>query len=409
MRHLIGVALLCAAATSFADGLRAADQPLLVIAGASGQTGRVIIAQAAERYTVRALSGDLARAKRDLGDTLFSRARWVEVDVRDSKAISEALRGAEYVISVIGAREWQGPRSPEFIDYRGNVNLIDAAREAGARHFTLISSASAGSHKNQSQNPRLGGVLLWKTRAEAHLQASGLGYTILGPAGLLNTPGGRNGIAVIPRAEYVSTNVSRADVARVAIDSLTNADARDKSFALVGDQPGDPEGWRAQLRALSVDTAAPASTGTMELDSLQWLTGHWRSRSLKPGEERFSEEWWSAPLGGLMLGMNREIIAPLEGTAGARTSFEYMRIERSVDDGLVYRAQPAGGLPTEFTLQALESSRVVFANPQHDFPQTIMYWLDGAQLRARVEGTRDGKDIRVEYAWERAAPDAPVR
>lgn len=348
MRHLIGVALLCAAATSFADGLRAADQPLLVIAGASGQTGRVIIAQAAERYTVRALSGDLARAKRDLGDTLFSRARWVEVDVRDSKAISEALRGAEYVVSVIGAREWQGPRSPEFIDYRGNVNLIDAAREAGARHFTLICSASAGSQKNQSQNPRLGRVLPWKTRAE-----------------------------------YVSTNVSRADVARVAVDSLTNADARDKSFALVGDQPGDPEGWRAQLRALSVDTAAPASTGTMELDSLRWLTGHWRSRSLKPGEERFSEEWWSAPLGGLMLGMNRETIAPLEGTAS--------------------------GLPTEFTLQALESSRVVFANPQHDFPQTIMYWLDGAQLRAHVEGTRDGKDIRVEYAWERAAPDAPVR
>jgi hypothetical protein len=33
-----------------------------------------------------------------------------------------------------------------------------------------------------------------------------------------------------------------------------------------------------------------------------------------------------------------------------------------------YVAQPAGRSPTEFALQELTSSRVVFANPAHDFP-----------------------------------------
>ncbi len=30
--------------------------------------------------------------------------------------------------------------------------------------------------------------------------------------------------------------------------------------------------------------------------------------------------------------------------------------------------------------------RVVFENTAHDFPQRIIYWKDGNDLRARIEG-----------------------
>lgn len=370
-----------AAAASPAE---AAAAPLLVIAGASGKTGRQVLqAIPAGRYRVRALGGDLVRARRELGRSLYARAEWREVDVRDTAAVRAALEGASYVVSAIGARAFEGPSSPQFIDYRGNVNLVDAAQSAGARHFVMISSASAGSHRDQSQVPRLGHVLLYKTQAEEHLKASGLPYTIIGPAGLLDRPARRDGLEILPRADYVSTNVSRADVARVALETLHNPDADRKSFALVGDRRGDPEAWRGQLRTLPRDDRA-------SLEALSWMAGHWRDGG--------REELWLVPRGGLMLGLNREL------RAGAQASFEFLRIEAHADGTLVYLASPGGRAATPFRLTTLGARRAVFTNPTHDFPKILTYWREGESLHARADGVEDGRRLAVEYAWKAVGP-----
>ena len=376
-------------------------RPLLVIAGASGQTGQQVLAQAPiSTYRIRALSSDLARARQDLGEQLYQRAEWREVDVRDRAAVFSALEGAGFVISAIGAREWEGSRSPQFIDHLGNVNLIEAARAAKVQHFVMLSSASAGSHKDQSQSARLGRVLYWKTLAEEQLKTSGLAYTIIGSAGLLNAPAGVNAIQVVRRADYVSTNVARGDVARVAIDALRNPDADGKSFALFGDRPGDPQRWRAQLRALPRDRAVTAAAPSLE--QLRWMIGHWRGRTVTPGSETVSEELWMEPSAGLMLGLNREVRSRLEGNAAPRVSFEFLRIVQRPDAGVVYVAQPGGQSPTEFRLVSSGERRAVFSNPQHDFPQTLTYWRDGESLRARAEGIESGKPLVLEYQWQRA-------
>ena len=367
---------------------------LVVIAGASGQTGRQIVAAALDAgYAVRGLTSDPERARADLGAALFERAQWRRVDVRDAAAVREALQGARFAISAIGARVFEGPQSPEFIDYGGNVNLIEAARAAGVQRFVMISSAAAGPHRDHSQAPMLGYVRSWKTRAEQHLRASGLDYVVIGPAGLLDTPAGRDGLQAIRREDYVSTNVSRADVARVAIDALLNPDAAGKSFALVGDRPGDPQQWRAQLRALPRDSerpATPAATGAVRLDQLAWLAGHWASSGENGG---WSEELWLAPQGTLMPGLGREV------RASGRSSFEYLRIEQRADGRIVYVASPGGGAATEFVLQSAGGQRAVFANPAHDFPQSLTYWREGSTLRARLEGRERGEPRSVEYRW----------
>ena len=243
------------------NGVSWAAEPLLVIAGASGRSGRLILENAASSgYRIRALASDLERTQRELGTMLYDKAQWRQVDLGDRAAAKRALAGADYVISAIGARRFEGPGSPQFVDYQANVNLIDAARAAGTRRFVMVSSASAGSHRDQSLTPRLGFVLFYKTRAEEHLKASGLGYTIIGPAGLLDTPARVDGIEIVRREDYVSTNVSRADVARVAVDALTNPDADHKSFALVGDRRGDTEAWRRQLRTLARDDRSGDAT-----------------------------------------------------------------------------------------------------------------------------------------------------
>jgi hypothetical protein len=46
--------------------------------------------------------------------------------------------------------------------------------------------------------------------------------------------------------------------------------------------------------------------------------------------------------------------------------------------------------------------RAVFANPEHDFPDRITYWLkDDRTLCARAEGGEPGQRQSKEWCWSR--------
>jgi uncharacterized protein YbjT (DUF2867 family) len=372
-------------------------RPLLVVAGAGGRLGREVLSTAAKSgFRLRALGSDPERARRDLGEAVYALAEWRRVDVRDAAQLRAALTGAGYVVSTIGARVFEGPMGPQQIDYRGNVNLADAAKAAGVAHFVLVTSGPSGTHKDQALDPVMGHVRLWKTMAEEHLKATGLPYTIVGPGGLSDVPAGREGVTVIPRQEYVSTDVSRADVARIIVDALRNPDARAKSFGLVGDRPGDPEAWRVQLRALPRDAGPPQDGAPVRIAAVGWLAGHWRSADAADGGP-VSEEFWTDARAGTMVAVNRE-------TRGERASFEFLRIEQRPDGGLVYLASPGGRAPpTEFRLTTLDTARqrAVFTSLSNDFPKMLTYRRDGDVLHARADGSGDGRRVEATYEWRR--------
>jgi Domain of unknown function (DUF6265) len=51
----------------------------------------------------------------------------------------------------------------------------------------------------------------------------------------------------------------------------------------------------------------------------------------------------------------------------------------------------------------LGERRVVFANPQHDYPQRIIYrFTPDGSLNARVEGAVKGKTTSEEWTWKRS-------
>jgi hypothetical protein len=107
------------------------------------------------------------------------------------------------------------------------------------------------------------------------------------------------------------------------------------------------------------------------------MAGHWQGTQ----EGVQTEELWLPAKGGVMLGMHRDF-----NPARKRASFEFLRVEAR-DDGLFYVALPGGRNSTEFRMAQLEERRVVFENPEHDFPRRILYWLDAeGALCARVEG-----------------------
>ena len=128
------------------------------------------------------------------------------------------------------------------------------------------------------------------------------------------------------------------------------------------------------------------------LSDLAWMTGSWAGTSR--GADM--EEHWTAPKGNSMIGIHRDV------AKGRTTSFEFLRIEQQGDQ-IVYLSMPNGRSPaTPFPLKELSGQRVVFENPTHDFPQRIISWKDGTDLRARIEGTMNGKAGSEEWRWSPA-------
>lgn len=235
------------------------------VAGASGRTGGYILFQLeAQGYrNVVGLSRDAERAASDQSGSW----RWVEGDVRDPERMKVLVGDAQYVICTIGAPARSGPLGPEFVDYGGVRNLVDAAKAAGVRHFVLISSAAAGPYRGASRMNRFGNVRYWKTRGEDYLKTSGLDYTIIGPGGLLRQKCCRDGVRVLSRKDYDTGMIAMGDVARIAVDALSNPDARNKTFAVIRDESLEPGDWRRLLSDLGGDEPTSRSDAPAPAES----------------------------------------------------------------------------------------------------------------------------------------------
>jgi hypothetical protein len=146
---------------------------------------------------------------------------------------------------------------------------------------------------------------------------------------------------------------------------------------------------RTAILLCGLSAALFAQTSKPSLADLSWLSGSWSGES---GGIQM-EEYWTAPKGNSMVGMHRDV------GKGRTMLFEFLRIEQKGDQ-IIYLSMPNGRSPaTSFPLKELSGTRVVFENPSHDFPQRIIYWKDGNDLRARIEGTQNGKMSGEEWRW----------
>ncbi|MFN6462270.1 MAG: SDR family oxidoreductase [Nostoc sp. DedVER02] len=134
------------------------------------------------------------------------------------------------VISTIGGL----PSDTERPDYPGNKNLIDAAVKAGVQKFILVSSIGAG-NSVVAASPQvlavLGKVLAEKDKAEQHLIASGLTYTIIRSGGLKSEPATGNG--VLTEDPRIIGSINRADVAQLVGRCLNSNSTNNKILSAV--------------------------------------------------------------------------------------------------------------------------------------------------------------------------------
>ena len=233
--------------------LGAQGPAVVLVAGATGRTGRLLLEQLRRdsRFAIRPMARDMAAAKRSVG----AEYAWVAGDVTRPETLGPALTGVSLVLCAIGGTERSGPNSPEFVDYGGVKNLTDAARNAGVRHIVLESSMGAGSgggFLGMVLNLFSGDALKWKAKGEAYLRESGVPYTIVRPGGLTDDPGGQKGIEFL-QGDEGSGRIPRADVAAVMVAAVDNRDALRKSFEIFSNNKLQPGAWRASFAALRTD------------------------------------------------------------------------------------------------------------------------------------------------------------
>jgi uncharacterized protein YbjT (DUF2867 family) len=223
---------------------------VVLVAGATGATGRPLVGILKEQgFAVRALVRDKAKAA-----DLPAGVEVVEGDVTRPDTLPAAVKGVTFIISTLGAKSPKPPNNPENVDFQGVVNLVDAAKAAGVKHFVLMSSIGAGNADPAVPlNKMFGMVLLWKGKGEDALRASGVPYTIVRPGGLQVCAPGKVGLMIAPGNEAPQGIICRADVALVMADALTNPAANGKTIALVSDKAAPVDAWKNAWAAIPKD------------------------------------------------------------------------------------------------------------------------------------------------------------
>jgi uncharacterized protein YbjT (DUF2867 family) len=153
-------------------------------------------------------------------DVAATGARPVVADIEalDTGALAELLAGQDAVVFSAGAGGGN-PARTYAVDRDAAIRVIDAARQAGTRRFVMVSYFGAGPDHGVAEDNSFFPYAEAKAAADAHLRASDLDWTVLGPGRLTLEPAtGRIAIGA------GKGEVSREDVALVAA-AVLNDDA----------------------------------------------------------------------------------------------------------------------------------------------------------------------------------------
>lgn len=182
----------------------------ILIAGATGKTGRILTQQIVDQgHNVTALV-------RESSDTsqLPEATNLRQADLTDLQP--GVCDGAQVVIFAAGSGGSTGPEMTEKVDRDGAKRLVNLAQKAGAERFVMLSTIGADQAEPSGD---LAHYLKAKHDADEHLKASGLTYAILRPVALTDNAQGDD--VIVGSGVDKSAEASRSDVAQVLATAAT--------------------------------------------------------------------------------------------------------------------------------------------------------------------------------------------
>jgi putative NADH-flavin reductase len=202
------------------DSAKTAPSKILVL-GATGGTGRLIASQALARgHQVTALVRSPEKGSELKG------AKLIVADVRDEKALREALKGQDAVVSALGT-----PASP-FREVtllstatRALVNAMKAEHVSRLVCITGIGAGDSAGHGGLLFDNVIFPLLLKKVyadknRQEAIIRNSGLDWILVRPSVLNDKPSLGSVRALTDLSDFHGGTISREDVATFVLDQL---------------------------------------------------------------------------------------------------------------------------------------------------------------------------------------------
>ncbi|CAB3868552.1 hypothetical protein LMG1861_02640 [Achromobacter piechaudii] len=236
----------------------------ILVVGATGSIGRLVVAEALrQRYQVRALVRDLAKAR-----GLPEKAQSIVGDLTLPETLSDAVEGVSGIVFTHGA-DGSGKQGSERVDYGGVRNVIAAlaGRQVRIALMTAIGVTNRDSAYNRSTLAHD-----WKRRAERLVRASGMPYAIVRPGWFdYNRQDQHQLVALQGDTRHAGDPtdgvVARNQIAQVLVSSLASASALGKTFELVAEHGPATTDFDALFKPLRADPPGSLD-GAFETDDM---------------------------------------------------------------------------------------------------------------------------------------------
>jgi len=270
-RFVAGIALASASiAVPKANAAEAKATSKVVVAGATGQTGRRILERLAKAGNLEVVGGvrNVDKAMASLGEssTVVRGAMVQQVASVDTSAVNlkrldvvkdsvddlaTSMAGAESLVIATGfipGNPLKMNAAAHDVDNIGTIKLIDAAMKTGTVKKIVMVSSILTNGRNWGQEKSagfvitnaFGNVLDEKLVAENYLKKSGIDYTIVRPGGLKAKPP-TGALKISGEDTLNSGEISRDLVADVAVASLTDTKAKNKVLEIIEDDGTPPK------------------------------------------------------------------------------------------------------------------------------------------------------------------------
>ena len=245
------------------------SSPTVVVAGATGQTGRRVLERLAAQQGTQVIAAvrNVDKASKSLSesstvvrgamiqkvpslDAAGIELRKLDVASDSTADITSVLQGADSLVIAVGfvpGNPLKMNAAAHEVDNVGTCKLIDAAKAAGVKKVVMVSSIlTNGRAWGQEKSPgfvvtnAFGNVLDEKLVAENYLKASGLDYTIVRPGGLKAKPP-TGSLKISGEDTLIAGEISRDLVADVCVASLTDGKASKKVLEIIEDEESEPK------------------------------------------------------------------------------------------------------------------------------------------------------------------------
>ncbi len=232
----------------------------VLVTGATGRTGSLVVKklrQISEQFEVVGL----ARSEDKVKELFSSTEGFFTGSIIDKSTLEAAIKGCDALVILTSAvpkikappKEGERPEfefepggMPEEVDWIGQKNQIDIAKNFGINHIVLVGSMGGTNPNHPLNKIGNGNILIWKRKAEEYLINSGINYTIIRAGGLLDKPGGKrelivgkNDTLLTNPPNDIPTSIPREDVAELVVQALIESTAKNKAFDVISKPEDD--------------------------------------------------------------------------------------------------------------------------------------------------------------------------